>query len=70
MSFGFGTGVDVDEGRLGGMAFSGGSTTFWLLFFFFAIAWRVFAMSSIEIGAAMKAMRCSKLESFPKHKNC
>jgi len=38
VSFGFGIDVDVDGARLGGIALSGGSTSSWLLFFFFAIA--------------------------------
>lgn len=67
VSFGFGADVEVDVARLGGMAFSGGSAIFWLLFFFLAIAWRVFAIRNIEIGSAMKAMKGSKLEPLPKH---
>jgi hypothetical protein len=50
--------VEVGPEGLGGIAVSGGSATFWLLFFFFAIAREVFLIRNIAIGSAANVVVC------------
>ena len=56
----------VDAEGLGGTVFSEESATFWLLFFFFAIAQEVFQIRNTAIGSAANVSFAGS-KSLPKH---
>jgi hypothetical protein len=60
---------DVVDAGLGGTVFSEESATFWLLFFFFAIAQEVFQTRNTAIRSAANVL-FARSKSLPKHLIC